>query len=131
MTRRPSPAIVRQMPHDIPNTRLAGSLEQVLVVEAPEALDHTAAGPMRQAVEQDLADRDDAAVVLDLSQVELITSIGIAALLEIREFCADRDAPLVLAGLGDEPRSMLALLRLEGKFQYAASVDEAVGDLGG
>ena len=78
---------------DRPEITFAGELDQVLVVAAPAALDHAAADPLRQAVSDNLPDREDACVILDLQEVELITSIGIAALLEIRELCADRRAP--------------------------------------
>lgn len=119
------------MDDQLPIATLAGPLNQVLVVRAPEALDHAIAEPLRRVVVDALPDCDDAAVVLDLTRVELITSIGIAALLEIREFCTDRSARLVLAGLREEPRSMLRLLRLEAKFAYAAHVDDAVASVAG
>ena len=113
-----------------PESTYRGALDQVLVVAVAGPLDHEAAEPVRRAVEAGLPDRDDASVVLDLAAVDLLTSIGIAALLEVREFCADRGAPLRLAGLTGEPRRLLAMLRLEGKFTLDDAVDDAVAVLG-
>ncbi len=119
----------RHLPMDTPSISFAGECDQILIITAPSALDHAAADPLRQAVADNLPNREDASVILDLHQVNLITSIGIAALLEIRERCTDHNAPLRLAALADDPRAILKLLHLESKFTYDNTVEDALAML--
>ncbi|MGD9691849.1 MAG: STAS domain-containing protein [Phycisphaerales bacterium] len=108
---------------------LAGHDRQILVVHLPPAVNHITAEPLRQAIEQRLPVRDDAALVLDASEVSLITSVGIAMLLQVQELCDDRAARMLLASLAPPVRKMLALLKLDARFRSADSLDEAVRDL--
>lgn len=103
--------------------------DAVLVIEAPREIAHESADTLRVTVERHVPDRDDAALVLDLSAVRMISSIGVAALLQIREFCRDRKVPFVLAGLPAEQQRFLEMLRLGDKFTLAPDVDEAVSTL--
>jgi anti-anti-sigma factor len=110
--------------------RLTGRDGSVLVVAVPRELNHESAEPLRAAVLRALPNRDGAAVVLDLSDVALVTSIGIAALLQVQEFCRDRAAGLILAHIPPRQLAFLKMLKLDRKFEVAATVEDAVGQLG-
>lgn len=98
----------------------------VLVVHLPPDLNHETVEPLRALVARYLPNRDGAGVVLDLGQVRLITSIGVAALLQIDEFCRDRGASLVLAAASSVQQGFLRMLKLERKFIQAATVEDAI-----
>ncbi len=99
----------------------------VLVVAAPPQIGHDTAEPLVEHVRTHLPNREGAGVVLDLFGVALISSIGIASLLQIRELCADRGAPLVLARVPEAQQRFMRMLKLDRKFEFAPSVEEAVG----
>jgi anti-anti-sigma factor len=113
---------------DIPH-RLGGQDGEVLIVSVPGELTHDSADDLRQTVARRLPNRDGAGAVIDLTGVQLITSIGIAALLQVQEFCRDRDARVLLAGLSDRLRGFLRMLKLDRKFELADSVDDAIAAL--
>lgn len=115
-----------EVPH-----HLAGADGNVLVVRAPAELNHDSAEPIRQCVARALPNRDGAGCVLDLADVVLITSIGIASLLQVQEFCRDRAAPLLLAAVPARQMNFLRMLKLDRKFEFSPSVDEAVARLDG
>lgn len=107
-------------------TELGGVDGEVLIVRAPRELSHETAEPLRGCVMGGLPDREGAGVVIDLSAVELITSIGIALLLEVQEFGLDRGATTVLAATPVRHLEFLRMLRLDRKFVMAATVEEGV-----
>lgn len=111
--------------------QLAGPDDSILVVYLPLALNHETADPLREDVRALLPNRDDAGLVLDCSGVSLITSIGIAALLQIEEHCRDRRAPMILAALTPPIQRMLEILKLGSKFRTNPSVEDAVATLVG
>ena len=100
-----------------------------MVVQTPAELSHECAESLRRAVERHLPNRTAAAAVLDMAGVGMITSIGIAALLQIAEYCSDQRARLVLAGLPDRIRQFLRMLKLEEKFEYAGDLTAALAML--
>lgn len=104
----------------------AGQDRNILVFRLPERLNHVTAESVTESACRSLPNRDDAGMVLDCTQVELITSIGIASLLQIAEHCHDMRAPLVLANLSESLRSMLDIVKLLAKFKIADDVDDAV-----
>lgn len=105
---------------------LAGPDDAILVVTLPLALNHDTAEPLREDVRTLLPNRDDAGLILDCSGVSLITSIGIAALLQIDEQCRDHGAPMILAAVTAPIRRMLEILKLGGKFIITDDLDEAI-----
>lgn len=113
---------------DFPH-QLRGRDGQILVLSLPKALNHLSAEPVKAAVRRLLPNRDDAALVLDCREVAIITSIGIATLLQVQEQCGDARAPMVLAGVTPPIRKMLAMLRLDNKFRIEADLDDAVAGL--
>ncbi|MGP1309261.1 MAG: STAS domain-containing protein [Phycisphaerales bacterium] len=108
------------------DSHLAGPDRNILVFRLPERLNHVTAESVTESVCRGVPNRDDAGVVLDCTDVELITSIGIASLLQIAEHCHDVRAPLVLASLSESLRSMLDIVKLLAKFKIADDVDEGV-----
>ncbi len=108
---------------------LAGLDNAVLVVVLPSALNHDTADPLREDVRSLLPNRDDAALILDCSSVSLITSIGIAALLQIQEHCIDRQAPMFLASVTPPVRRMLEILKLGARFETRPSVGDAIAEI--
>lgn len=110
-------------------SNLAGSDNQILIIRLPSAVNHLTAEPIRAAVERLLPPRDDAGLVLDASDVSLITSVGIAMLLQLQELCDDRAQRMLLASLAPPVVRMLELLRLDARFQTATDAEHAVRDL--
>lgn len=110
---------------------LAGPDESVLLVQVPRELNHESAEPLRAAVMRGLPNRDGAGVVLDMEAVGMVSSIGIAALLQIQEFCRDRRAGLVLARVPQRQLAFLKMLKLDRKFAIEPSTDAALTRLAG
>lgn len=111
------------------STQLIGEDRQILVVRLPQAVNHLTAEDIRSAVERELPKRDDAGLVLDASEVSLITSVGIAMLLQLQEHCDDRDTGMLLVSLVPPVLRMLELLRLDARFRTASDLEEAVRSL--
>ncbi len=101
----------------------------MLVVRVPRDLNHEWADPLRLCVARNVPDRDGAGVVLDMSSVEMISSIGIAALLQVQEMCKDRQARLLLAGMPQAQARLLSMLKLDRRFSQSPTVDDAVAVL--
>jgi len=115
---------------DIHHT-LGGRDGAVLLVRVPAHISHETAEPLVDMVRSHLPNREGACCVLDLAEVVLISSIGVAALLQIREHCADRAAPLVLAAVPGTQMAFMRMLKIERKFEYAPTTDDAVVQLEG
>lgn len=92
----------------------------------PEHLDHTSSDELASVVTLHLPKQDGAGVILDCTAIELISSIGIAALLQVRERCLDAEAGLCLANLPQRQVEFLGMLRLDEKFDFAESIDDAL-----
>lgn len=106
-------------------TNLAGEAGAILVVRLPADLNHVSADMVRACVEARLPEHDEAGLVLDASSVELITSVGVAALLQVQDFADRRGVRLCMTGLREEPQRFLVMLRLEDRFP--ACDDEEAG----
>lgn len=105
---------------------LVGRDREVLLVRTPRDLTHEVADALRECVIRHIPPRDDAGVILDMAAVTIISSIGIAALLQIAEACKDRAAPLYLAALPDRQLKFLQMLKLDRKFPMVPSIDDAL-----
>ena len=112
--------------HDDIVSHLAGSSGAVLVVTAPADLNHVTADKLRASVEARLPAHDEAGVVLEASSVSLITSVGVAALLQVLDICRSRNARFCIAGLSGEALHFLEMLRLEDKFEQRDNLDDAI-----
>lgn len=108
---------------------IAGQEGTVLVVEAPEAINHETAEPIKEAVRRSLPDCDNPGLVLDMAGVEAVNSIGITALLELLELIGERSGTLLLARVPDRQVEFLRMLHLDRKFRMYPAVEEAVAAL--
>lgn len=108
---------------------LAGPDGAILLVCVPRLLTHESAEPLRDVVAHRLPNRDGAGVVLDMGEVELISSIGIAALLQVFEHCRDRGAEALIANLPIRQRDFLRMLKIDTKFRFVSTVEEGVARL--
>ena len=66
------------------------------------------------------------ALVLDMSFVEHVDSTGLGALLLANRQLKDTEAPIILVGVKEMVMKMLSISQLDGIFDYAESVDEAI-----
>lgn len=64
-------------------------------------------------------------VVLDLGGLDLADSAGLEALLDLQERLAEHGGRLRLAAAGPALRSILAVTRLDGRFEVHESVEAA------
>lgn len=104
---------------------------RVLVVVVPDGLTHETAGPVRSCAQNHLPNTDGAGLVLDMSRVRLISSLGVAALLQIQEHCQDRGAEMRLACLQADLRRFVDMLGLESRFVMSTALDDAVFEIVG
>ena len=110
---------------------LTGPDDAILLVRVPRLLTHESVEPLRDVVAHRLPNRDRAGVVLDMGEVELISSIGIAALLQVFEHCRDRGAAIRIAALPTRQLEFLRMLKIDTKFRYEPTVESAVAALSG
>lgn len=68
-------------------------------------------------------------LLLDLSQVTLIDSMGLSALVWVRRLCSAAGCHLKLCGLGEQAKLVLKVTRLDSLFETYPSVEEALKDL--
>lgn len=66
------------------------------------------------------------ALVLDMSFVEHVDSTGLGALLLANRQLKDTEAPIILVGVKEMVMKMLSISQLDGIFDYAETVDEAI-----
>lgn len=107
----------------------AGPDDSVLVLHLPAALDVTATGPVLDEVAGRLPRVPGAGLVADLSAVVLINSMGITCLLQVLEECRVRGVGMVLAAASAGIERFFRQLKLDEKFELAATVDQAVARL--
>jgi len=69
-------------------------------------------------------------IVVDLSQVTVIDSPGLAALVSGQSHARDRDGDLILANLSEAAATILALTGLNHTFEIAPSVENALARFG-
>jgi len=70
------------------------------------------------------------ALIIDLSMVQLCDSAGLSALLLAQRLMKEHEAPVILVGASDRIKSLLRISQLEWLFEYYATVEDAIGDLG-
>ncbi|MGP1345342.1 MAG: STAS domain-containing protein [Phycisphaerales bacterium] len=111
-----------------PAIHFAGADAQILVLICPPQFTGAAADNAIAAANRYLPDREDTGIVLDFTDTAMIGSVGIASMLQIRELCASRDVPLVLAGLSPQLHDFLTMLRLAQHFRTAPTLEDAIAD---
>ncbi len=66
------------------------------------------------------------ALVFDLSFVEYVDSTGLGALLLANRQLKDQETPIILVGVKDLVMKMLTISQLDGIFEYADTVEDAI-----
>ncbi len=76
-----------------------------------------------------VAQPDIKAFVLDLTDVSMMDSSGLGALLLAHRQYKNTDVPIILVGVQDFLRSLLSITKIEDIFIYFATVEEALAEL--
>jgi anti-anti-sigma factor len=113
------PAIVEIRPHE----------QALWAIVQPRTLDDVACSAMQSEVIEAANGRPKAAVILDLSAVEYIPSLGLGALVSLLRQLRQKEHRFLLAGLHPDVRSTLAVTRLDKLFEIYPSFDEAARHL--
>jgi anti-anti-sigma factor len=74
-------------------------------------------------------DREDCDVVLDFSEVDILTSSSIARLLKLRKAVKDCHKHLVLTSVSSRTKSIFALTGLDGVFEFVEDKTLALAGL--
>ena len=73
-----------------------------------------------------IIDKKISGIVLDMSEIGFIDSIGLERLLWAKDYCGDNNCQLRLAGLDESCRKILEITRLENEFDRYTELSEAV-----
>ena len=68
-------------------------------------------------------------LILDMDGLSRCTSMILNVLLEIRSMCEDRGGTLCLANVGGFIQEVFRITKMNGKFRFYASVEQASLDL--
>ncbi len=99
---------------------------QVLVVVVPRELNHETAQGVGEVVGRRMPAVDGVGLVLDMSGTEMISSIGITALLEAQEAAREVGGVMVICGLSGELLAFMRMLGLAGRFTTREGMEEGV-----
>lgn len=95
-----------------------------LVVGLPVRVDVSVAREMLEILERSIANTDYN-LVLDLSQTQAIDSTALGAIVHVLKRCRAEAGDLVLAGVGDGVRRVLAITRLDRVMALYETSEEA------
>ncbi len=99
--------------------------DEVTVVELQGEIDGELVEPLRSAVTE-IAGKQRAGIVLDMSDVSFLDSQGLELLLWVRDYCRQNKIQLRLAGLDENCRKIIEVTRLQDEFDCHAELAEAV-----
>ena len=74
----------------------------------------------------DIISKNKKKIVLDMSGIVFIDSLGLEQLLWVRDYCDQNKRELRLAGLDENCMRILEITRLEDEFEHYAELTEAV-----
>lgn len=99
-----------------------------VVLASPQGrIDHASVSAFEQALAPLLAQTGSGgALVLDLSQLEYISSVGLRAFMVAERALRERQARLVVAALSGVVKEIFAISRFDRVFSVASSVDDAL-----
>ncbi len=86
-------------------------------------------GPVRDEATHRLPNAEGAGLVLDFAAVELINSIGITCLLQVQDHCRRLGARMLLAAVQPSIHTFMKQLKLDKRFDFSPTVDDAVASL--
>jgi anti-anti-sigma factor len=81
---------------------------------------------LTRLIDQSAGDSAIAVVVLDLANVQILPSLGLAAIIQISRKCQIRQQKLKLAALSRELRQVLCVTRLDRILELVDTVEGAV-----
>jgi anti-anti-sigma factor len=97
----------------------------VTVVELQGELDGDFAELFRSTITE-IVSKQKAGVVMDMSGVGFIDSLGLEQLLWAKDYCNENRCELRLAGLDENCRKIMEITRLEGEFEHYVELAKAV-----
>ena len=97
----------------------------VAVVELKGELDMDMAEPFKQCI-YEVVTKAHVGVVVDMTEVTFVDSVGLEQLLWARDYCQDNNRQLRLAGLGWNLKTILEVTRLKGEFEEYEELSKAV-----
>ena len=97
----------------------------VTVVELQGELDSDDSELLKKTIEEVIA-QNKINIVLDMSGVGFIDSMGLSILLWIRDYCIQNRRELRLAGLDENCTRILEITRLDSEFDRYTELTEAV-----
>jgi anti-sigma B factor antagonist len=98
---------------------------EVTVVELQGELDGDFAELFRSTITE-IVSKQKAGVVMDMSGVGFIDSLGLEQLLWAKDYCNENRCELRLAGLDENCRKIMEITRLEGEFEHYVELAKAV-----
>lgn len=98
---------------------------EVTVIEMQGELDHEYVDLFQNTVYGVIAE-NKSGMVLDLSSVSFIDSVGLEQLLWAKDYCDENNCQLKLAGLDENCAKILEVTRLANKLDRYAELSEAV-----
>lgn len=100
--------------------------EQIILVQLQKEPD---LGEELQAVSEIVRERTDCHVVVDFSDVDILTSSSIAKLLRLRKVLHTNDKELLLSSVAPQTRSIFVVTGLESVFTFAGDQFTALAGL--
>jgi anti-anti-sigma factor len=94
-------------------------------------LDDAAIDEMQRRVPEAAAAQPDRPVVLDMTEVEFVPSLGLGALVMLMRRLRGEGRRFILVGLNPDVRSTLAVTRLDKLFEIQPTLEEALKHLDG
>jgi len=101
------------------------SYNDVIVVELQGELVTEYVQQFKDAISETMS-ADPGGIVLDMSKVGFIDSVGLEELLSLREECNDKSCQLKLAGLDENCRKIFVVTRLQNQLDTYEELAEAV-----
>lgn len=99
----------------------------ILSIEDMKSLNGSSPEEFRQKLQDTLAVHADVrGVVLDMSNVDYITSTAIATLVLLRKSVISKSRKLVIAGMHEDVRNALSIVRLDKLLESATDVPAAI-----
>ena len=97
----------------------------VTVIEMQGEMDGDVAELLQNTI-ADIITAGKTGIVLDMSSIGFIDSMGLEQLLWTKHYCNEKNCELRLAGLDENCTKILEITRLQSKFECFAELAEAV-----
>ncbi len=101
------------------------SFGTVTVIHTPEDLTERIGGVVKDAVHSQLS-QGRRSIVLDMTATESFDSIGLSALLDVKESAVESGGDLKICGLTQAGLKIFSLTRLDHQFELFESLIDAV-----